>query len=150
MTQAIRPHIGLAATDVHATVAFYSALFGVAPSKVKPGYAKFELKTPALNLSINSADSVTKKDSAFHMGIEVAKRGDIDAWKERATTGGLSIELEEDAVTCCYAVQDKFWVRDPDGHRWEIFVVHADAEVHTENRAPQAEAKACCEPTCCQ
>jgi ABC-type phosphate transport system substrate-binding protein len=24
---------------------------------------------------------------------------------------------------CCYALQDKVWVTDPDGNQWEIFVV---------------------------
>ena len=24
---------------------------------------------------------------------------------------------------CCYARQDKAWVRDPDGNEWEVFVV---------------------------
>ncbi|HEX8072026.1 MAG TPA: hypothetical protein VF546_18905 [Pyrinomonadaceae bacterium] len=27
---------------------------------------------------------------------------------------------------CCYALQDKTWVRDPDGNEWEAFVVLKD------------------------
>lgn len=155
MTRAIRPHIGLAASNVDKTVAFYRALFGIEPSKVKPGYAKFEVETPALNLSINAASEVKEKDVAFHMGIEVEQRKDVDAWKERVEQGGIAITLEEIGDTCCYAVQDKFWVADPDGHRWEIFMVHADAEVHTakaqsaQEKDGASEEEACCAPTCC-
>ena len=29
-------------------------------------------------------------------------------------------------MTCCYAVQDKVWVDDPDGAPWEIYTVLAD------------------------
>jgi hypothetical protein len=29
-------------------------------------------------------------------------------------------------MSCCYAVQDKTWVRDPDGNEWEAFVVLED------------------------
>jgi hypothetical protein len=27
------------------------------------------------------------------------------------------------STDCCYALQDKIWVTDPNGYRWEIFVV---------------------------
>ena len=30
-------------------------------------------------------------------------------------------------TTCCYARQDKIWVRDPDGTPWEVFVTHESA-----------------------
>ena len=52
-------------------------------------------------------------------------------------------EVLDPPVTCCYAVQDKFWATDPDGHRWEVFVVtQAEAAVHSENRT--VTAPACC------
>jgi hypothetical protein len=31
-------------------------------------------------------------------------------------------------TSCCYALQDKAWVRDPDGNEWEVFTVLADVE----------------------
>lgn len=152
MLSAIRPHIALAATDVDATVAFYRALFGVEPVKSKPGYAKFSLQAPALNLSINKSDDVVRPVLPSHMGIEVSSTSDVEAWKARAEAAGLTAELEEKAVTCCYAVQDKFWLSDPDGHRWEVFVVHADADVHTIDQGGVAteEDKSCCPPQCCK
>ena len=32
-------------------------------------------------------------------------------------------------MTCCYAVQDKVWVDDPDGAPWEVYTVLADSDV---------------------
>jgi hypothetical protein len=29
-------------------------------------------------------------------------------------------------VACCYAVQDKVWVNDPDGEPWEVYAVLDD------------------------
>jgi len=39
-------------------------------------------------------------------------------------------------TNCCYATQDKAWVRDPDGNEWEVFVVLQD-------NLPQTEACEC-------
>ncbi|MDX6558134.1 MAG: hypothetical protein QOF72_1183, partial [Blastocatellia bacterium] len=42
---------------------------------------------------------------------------------------------DEMQTTCCYAVQDKTWVSDPDGNEWEAFVVLQDN---------LSESNACC------
>jgi hypothetical protein len=36
------------------------------------------------------------------------------------------ITRDEMQTDCCYATQDKTWVRDPDGNEWEAFVVLRD------------------------
>ncbi|HEY1921065.1 MAG TPA: hypothetical protein VGH27_36305, partial [Streptosporangiaceae bacterium] len=41
--------------------------------------------------------------------------------KERFLAAGFAVE-EETATACCYAVQNKIWLGDPDGNRWELFV----------------------------
>jgi hypothetical protein len=69
---------------------------------------------------------------------------------ERFRAAGLTVRTE-DQVDCCYAVQDKVWVEDPDGNQWEVFVVTADSP----HRVPAAAAAAtnegaCCASTCCQ
>jgi len=51
---------------------------------------------------------------------------------------GLTGE-DEIGTTCCYARQDKFWVSDPDGNRWEIYAVLEDVE-----EQPREEVAACC------
>ena len=47
---------------------------------------------------------------------------------------------EEKREACCYALQEKFWVTDPDGNRWEVYTVLEDIEQKAE------PATACCQP----
>jgi hypothetical protein len=45
--------------------------------------------------------------------------------RERWAQAGL-ITRDEMQTNCCYALQDKTWVHDPDGNEWEAFVVLED------------------------
>jgi hypothetical protein len=45
----------------------------------------------------------------------------------------------EDGVECCYARQTKFWITDPDGALWEIYVFHEDIGEHGAAVRPLAE-----------
>ena len=56
-----------------------------------------------------------------HMGIQLKSTDQIAEAKERYLAAGFHIE-EEVAKACCYAVQNKIWIGDPDGNRWELFV----------------------------
>ena len=47
-------------------------------------------------------------------------------------------------TTCCYARQDKIWVRDPDGTPWEVFATHEDSDHEGDGGLAVAEANACC------
>jgi hypothetical protein len=47
-------------------------------------------------------------------------------------------------TTCCYALQDKAWVNDPDGNEWEVFTVIEDNLGETESKAEGGEV--CCAP----
>ncbi len=49
---------------------------------------------------------------------------------ERLSRMGLETQVQEQ-TTCCFAVQDKVWVNDPDGAPWEIYTVLADAPAAT-------------------
>jgi len=31
-------------------------------------------------------------------------------------------------ANCCYALQDKIWLTDPSGYRWEVYTVKSDTE----------------------
>jgi predicted enzyme related to lactoylglutathione lyase len=136
----LRPHLALTVTDVERAIPFYEALFGLAPEKVKPGYAKFSVTEPAMNFTLNQGERAEL--GAFnHAGIQVASTDDVLAAKLRLTKAGLAAFDEMD-TTCCYAKQDKIWVRDPDGTPWEVFVTHEDAEVHGEGGLTVAEAEA--------
>jgi catechol 2,3-dioxygenase-like lactoylglutathione lyase family enzyme len=135
----LKPHVSLNVTNVDASVAFYEKVFGVAPVKRRPGYAKFDLAEPSLNLTMQEAPRTGV--NASHFGVQVASSEDVAAAWARFKGAGLPTRTEED-TTCCYALQDKVWVEDPDGNAWEVFVVKADASVMTET----PRAGGCCAP----
>ena len=132
----VKPHISLNVSNIEASVAFYERAFGVAASKRRPAYAKFDLTSPMLNLTMQEAPRTGV--NASHFGIQVATTDDVLEAKEKFERAALSTRSEE-SVTCCYAVQDKVWIEDPDGNSWEVFVVKADAATMTE-----PERQGCC------
>jgi catechol 2,3-dioxygenase-like lactoylglutathione lyase family enzyme len=133
----LKPHVSLNVSNVDASVAFYEKAFGVTATKRRPGYAKFDLQSPALNLTMQEAPRTGV--NASHFGVQVATTEDVIEAKGRFEAQGLRTFGEEETV-CCYAVQDKVWIEDPDGNSWEVFVVKADAPVM------KAEASTCCAP----
>ena len=122
----LRPHLAITVTDVDRAVPFYRALFGLEPSKVRPGYAKFEVADPALNFTLNQGERASL-GALNHAGIQVESTDDVLAARLRLKQAGLATFDEMD-TTCCYARQDKIWVHDPDGTPWEVFTVVADVE----------------------
>ena len=148
-----RIHVAITTPDVDRAVPFYETLFGVAPVKRRADYAKFEVADPSVNFTLNktSDDSSVGHRGAQHFGIQVDDVEVVLAARARLEAAGLATQTEE-RVTCCYAVQDKVWVVDPDGHRWEVFVTHADAEVHSVEpvQPVAAAAEPCCAPSCCK
>ena len=122
----MRPHISLDVHDVQASVQFYQKVFGLKPQKQTERYAKFDLLTPSLNLSLVATTG--QVSVVNHFGIEVQSVEEIASWKERLQQEGI-IERVDENVSCCYARQDKLWVSDPDGNAWEIFTVHEQLEV---------------------
>ena len=123
----LRPHLALTVSDVERAIPFYEALFGTEPEKVKPGYAKFSVTEPAINFTLNQGERGGTLGAFNHAGIQVASTEDVLAAKERLVAAGLAAFDEMD-TTCCYARQDKIWVRDPDGTPWEVFATHEDTE----------------------
>jgi catechol 2,3-dioxygenase-like lactoylglutathione lyase family enzyme len=138
----LRPHLALTVADVERSIPFYEALFGIRPEKVHAGYAKFSVSEPALNFTLSQGER-TELGAFNHAGIQVGSTGDVLAAKERLVAAGLAAFDELD-TTCCYARQDKIWVRDPDGTPWEVFVTHEDtAEAGDGGLAVAEEASSC-------
>jgi catechol 2,3-dioxygenase-like lactoylglutathione lyase family enzyme len=136
----LKPHVSLNVTSVDASVAFYEKAFGVKATKLRPGYAKFDLQSPSLNLTMQEAPRTGI--NASHFGVQVESSEDVaQAWT-RFKEAGLKTFTEEN-TECCYALQDKVWVEDPDGNAWEVFVVKGDAAVMDK----QARAGGCCTPS---
>jgi catechol 2,3-dioxygenase-like lactoylglutathione lyase family enzyme len=119
-----RVQLALNVDDLHAAIAFYAKLFGVAPAKVKPGYANFAIAEPPLKLVL--LENPGKGGTINHLGVEVESSETVHAEIARLTGEGLFTD-EEIGTTCCYATQDKVWVTDPDGAPWEVYTVLADA-----------------------
>jgi catechol 2,3-dioxygenase-like lactoylglutathione lyase family enzyme len=135
----LKPHVSLNVSNIEASVAFYEKVFGVPAFKRRPGYAKFDLQTPSLNLSMVEAPRTGL--NASHFGIQVASSEDVAAAWARFKQAGLPTRTEEN-TSCCYALQDKVWVQDPDGNEWEVFVVKGD----TDTMHDEPKQLGCCAP----
>jgi catechol 2,3-dioxygenase-like lactoylglutathione lyase family enzyme len=121
-----RVQLALNVSDVDAAVEFYSKLFGTEPAKRRPGYANFAVAHPPLKLVlIENSDAA---GTLNHLGVEVESTDEVESAADRFQQLGMVSELEN-KVTCCYALQDKVWVKDPDGAPWEIYTVLADAPI---------------------
>ncbi len=122
--QALKAHLAINVKDVNRSVDFYCKLWGIEPSKVRRGYAKFDVQNPPLNFTLNEV-AFNERGALSHLGIQVSSTEDVLAVRERWAEQGL-LTREEMQTSCCYAMQDKAWVKDPDGNEWEVFVVLQD------------------------
>ena len=120
----LKAHLAINVSDVDSSIDFYKRMLGIEPSKVRTGYAKFDVANPPLNLTLNQV-AFEGKGALSHLGIQVATTEDVIALSEQWKDSGLT-PREEMQTTCCYALQDKAWVNDPDGNEWEVFVVLED------------------------
>jgi len=132
-------HVHLHVADLEASRAFYERFFGAAPVKSKPGYAKFLPAFAPLNLALSAAPAERGR-TVDHLGFQVDSRETVQALLQRVKAAGLAVREEMD-TNCCYANQDKFWVRDPDGVEWEVYHLNQDLE----DEMPAA-ASTCCTP----
>ncbi len=138
----LQAHVAIHVRDVEASIDFYRKLFGIEPSKVRNGYAKFNVANPPLNFTLNQSAAV-EKGALSHLGIQVESTADVLAVRDRWQASGL-LPRDEMKTECCFALQDKAWVRDPDGNEWEVFAVLKD-------NLPEkvVVGKSCCASDCC-
>jgi catechol 2,3-dioxygenase-like lactoylglutathione lyase family enzyme len=134
-----RIHIAIAVNNLQQSVEFYRTLFGQAPTKTRPQYAKFEVAEPPVNLALNESNVPSAPSNAIaHFGIQVKSTCAVDEMIGRLRSANQPAAVE-DHVTCCYAVQNKVWTNDPDGNKWEIYVLlDNDAAQHG------SSANGCC------
>lgn len=157
--KALKAHFALNVRNVEKSVEFYKKMLALEPSKIRAGYAKFDVQNPPLNLTLNEV-TYSERGALSHLGIQVASTDDVLLMRKAWMDSGL-VTRDEMQTDCCYATQDKTWVRDPDGNEWEVFVVlqdnlqetapcecgnnviEADAEVHVPGTVLPAT---CCAP----
>lgn len=144
-------HVGLHVSDITSSIAFYRDLLNSEPVKTKSDYAKFE--TDAIVLSLIRKPGATGPGFG-HFGLKVADVQALHEQQDRIRKAGHDL-LVEDHVDCCYALQDKFWVNDPDGYNWEVYTFIEDTHEGIRPEAAagpskdEAAAEACCAPSCC-
>lgn len=143
-----RLHVHIGVSDLDRSRAFYTALFGVEPTKHKPDYVQWKLDDPRINFAISasSADAV----GVNHLGVQSDDEDGLEALNARLVAAGATTTPEADA-TCCYANSNKHWAQDPDGVVWEAFHTLADAPTFggTRPEVAEAQAQAAGEGACC-
>ena len=137
MADAPKVHVHMSVSNLEKSRAFYEKFLGVAPVKVKPGYVKFLPAFGPLNLALSEAHPSSVGGHVNHMGIQVESQDIVVREMHRVKAAGLAVR-EEFSVDCCHANQDKFWVQDPDGVEWEVYVLNYDLETRS------ADTTSCC------
>jgi catechol 2,3-dioxygenase-like lactoylglutathione lyase family enzyme len=153
--EALKAHLAINVRNVEQSIEFYKKMLGIEPSKIRAGYAKFDVQNPPLNFTLNQY-AFTEKGALSHLGIQVSSTDDVMAVRQRWADAGL-LTRDEMQTSCCYAVQDKTWVRDPDGNEWEVFVVLQDNLAETSpcecgtklDEAASEQKLAAIESSCC-
>src|SRR5262245_35200663 len=123
---AVRFHLGLHTSDLRRAVGFYRVLFGAAPAKHLDDYAKFEVERPPLVLALYPSPQ-EPGGALNHVGLRLPDAAALVEVQRRLEEHGIATQRQE-GVECCYARQTKFWVTDPDGTLWEVYVLHEDVE----------------------
>jgi catechol 2,3-dioxygenase-like lactoylglutathione lyase family enzyme len=145
-----RVQLALNVSDLEGAVTFYSTLFGVEPAKRRPGYANFAVAEPPLKLVLMedaTARGAGVRGALNHLGVEVESSDLVAAARQRLSGEGLATATQ-DHTTCCYAVQDKVWVHDPDQVPWEVYTVLANtAPAAGGADDPDVPARGCCTPS---
>ena len=135
-----RLQLALNVSNLDEAIAFYSKMFSTAPAKVREGYANFAIADPPLKLVLIETPQVPGEayPRINHLGVEMGSSGEVETAISYFEQLGLVDSVEKES-TCCFAVQDKVWVHDPDGVNWEYYTVLADVE--SKGTPPT--------PTCC-
>ena len=126
----VKFHVGLNVADLAQAVRFYRTLLATEPAKHYDDYAKFELDEPPLVLYASFYPSPQRAGGVLnHMGLRMPNAAGLVAAQRRLELDGIATQREE-GVECCYALQTKFWVTDPDGNLWEVYTLHEDIDHH--------------------
>lgn len=141
-----RFHVHAHVDDLSASIAFYSKLFGVPPTRVESDYAKWMIEDPRINFAISTRGS---KPGIDHLGFQTDTEEELAELKARAEAADMTL-IDEGAATCCYARSEKHWITDPQGIAWEQFHTLGDIPVFSERSQSAAQdavlASACCAP----
>lgn len=140
-----RLHVHVGVSDLDRSIAFYSTLFGTAPSVTKGDYAKWMLDDPRVNFAISSGHA---RKGVEHLGIQVEGREELTEVYARLKAADRPV-LEEGQTNCCYAKSEKSWIADPDGVVWEAFHTHGETVTYGDTIDLDALSAAAAPGQCC-
>lgn len=116
----MRHQIVIHSTDIVRATEFYWNLFGVQPTCFSEDIVWFDVPDPELYLTIKRCEP----------GAQFTKRRGV-VWLEtsrfvvsafdRIEAEGMIVQ-DEASVGCYYPCNNRLWVRDMDGNRWNFFV----------------------------
>jgi len=144
-----RFHVHVAVRNLQESARFYSAMFGVQPTVIKPDYAKWMLDDPRVNFAISQRNQTA---GVNHLGVQAETDDELEAIHANLQQADEAVVAEK-GVNCCYAKSDKYWVTDPQGVAWESFRSLGTVPVYGEENhsAPAAcgtdQATGCCVKT---
>ena len=141
----MRLQLALNVNDLNEAIAYYTKLLGSEPHKIRDGYANFAIESPPLKLVL--FENPEAPERLNHLGVEVFEPGQVAAAKNRLSESNI-LEQVQINETCCHATQDKVWSREPQGLRWEWYLITNDTitNVTITDEAPHktAETRPCC------
>ncbi len=136
-----RLHIHISVNDLEKNRVFYTALFGMEPTKVKEDYIQWLVDDPAVNFAISKGKS---KSGLNHLGLQVDSEEAVTEIENRLVQAGISGEKQDEAA-CCYAKSKKYWVQDPQDVIWENY--HTMDQIEVFGGDSFTGGVGCCEPT---
>ncbi|MCY4646106.1 MAG: VOC family protein [Gammaproteobacteria bacterium] len=136
----MRLQLALNVRDIDEAVDYYGKLFKATPHKRRPGYANFALDEPPLKLVLFENPHAPERIN--HLGVEVFDAAHVREAAARLEAADILTETEEEAV-CCHAEQTKVWSDEPQGLRWEWYVITDDAPAAVATGA--VASGACCD-----
>src|SRR3989442_14477151 len=84
---ALKAHLAINVRNVEQSIEFYRKLFGIEPSKVRTGYAKFDVENPSLNFTLNEG-AISGRGALSHLGIQVRSTEDVLATRKKCQDAG--------------------------------------------------------------
>jgi len=136
-----RLHIHISVDDLNKSRVFYTALFGMEPTKVKEDYLQWLVDDPAVNFAISTGRA---EKGLNHLGLQVDSEDAVEEIEARLAASGIEGEKQESAQ-CCYALSKKFWAEDPQGVIWENY--HTMEQIELFGGDSFTGGVGCCNPT---
>ena len=140
----MRLQLALNVTDIDEAVEYYNHLFGAEPHKRRAGYANYRISSPPLKLVLFEHPDAPERLN--HLGVEVEHETELKDAESRLQDAGILDQVENN-TTCCHAVQDKLWSREPQGLRWEWYRITDDmpaSSPHPDECGQSPEQGVCC------